>query len=220
MGTEQVEKEQVGQISPPPSASSSLRPHEGCQTTSKDVRLRLRFFRADVLHQANTEPDTRVGTRKHQNVFGFLISDEVCGIFLGWDAEHELLAEFPLARQTTQTAFSRRVVTAIETGGDLLPLRFRGPPFQCRVWNAIMQIPQGQVESYKDLAVRANAPSQARARPTRSRCWSRVTGSCQAASPALVKACSHPGLVLMWKNIEIHRRRTWRRKLDASELMR
>lgn len=104
---------------------------------------------------------------------------EVLGVFLGEDAEHELRAEFPLARQTSPTAFSRRVVAAIDAGENSPPLRFTGTPFQRRVWAAIMQIPRGQVMSYKDLALRAEA----------TLAWRAVAGACASNKIAVLVPC-------------------------------
>jgi methylated-DNA-[protein]-cysteine S-methyltransferase len=44
-----------------------------------------------------------------------------------------------------------------------LPLRIDGPPFQTKVWNALMEIPYGETRSYKDIAVRVGNPSGSRA---------------------------------------------------------
>lgn len=44
-----------------------------------------------------------------------------------------------------------------------LPLKFRGSPFQCLVWRALMRIPYGQTRTYKEIAVDAGSPASARA---------------------------------------------------------
>ena len=44
-----------------------------------------------------------------------------------------------------------------------LPLDLYGTPFQKLVWNTLMQIPFGEVRSYKDVAIQMNAPKSVRA---------------------------------------------------------
>jgi len=44
-----------------------------------------------------------------------------------------------------------------------LPLDLYGTPFQKVVWNALLQIPFGEVRSYKDIAIQINAPKAVRA---------------------------------------------------------
>ncbi|MCG3112054.1 MAG: methylated-DNA--[protein]-cysteine S-methyltransferase [Candidatus Manganitrophus sp. SB1] len=56
---------------------------------------------------------------------------------------------------------------AAYTSGKLktfnLPIRFKGTPFQLRVWQAIAAIPFGATQSYSVLAARIGAPSSMRA---------------------------------------------------------
>lgn len=44
-----------------------------------------------------------------------------------------------------------------------LPLDIRGTPFQKRVWQALLEIPYGQVRSYKEIAKAIKAPQAVRA---------------------------------------------------------
>ena len=44
-----------------------------------------------------------------------------------------------------------------------LPLAPQGTPFQRRVWNALLEIPYGDVVSYSTIAARAGAPAAVRA---------------------------------------------------------
>lgn len=44
-----------------------------------------------------------------------------------------------------------------------LPLRFKGTEFQLRVWNALLEIPYGELISYAELARRIGAPKAVRA---------------------------------------------------------
>ncbi len=47
--------------------------------------------------------------------------------------------------------------------GLALPLDIRGTAFQCRVWQALQQIPVGQTRSYGEVAASLGAPGSARA---------------------------------------------------------
>jgi AraC family transcriptional regulator of adaptative response/methylated-DNA-[protein]-cysteine methyltransferase len=44
-----------------------------------------------------------------------------------------------------------------------LPLDMRGTDFQCRVWNALCDVPAGATASYKDIAYRIGLPKSVRA---------------------------------------------------------
>lgn len=44
-----------------------------------------------------------------------------------------------------------------------LPLSFKGTDFQKRVWNALLDIPYGEVRSYKDIAEAVGSPKAFRA---------------------------------------------------------
>ena len=44
-----------------------------------------------------------------------------------------------------------------------LPLDMRGTEFQCRVWNALRDVPAGATASYKDIACRIDLPKSVRA---------------------------------------------------------
>lgn len=48
-------------------------------------------------------------------------------------------------------------------GGGNLHLVLRGTPFQLKVWEGLLRIPQGAVLTYADLAARVGAPGSARA---------------------------------------------------------
>ncbi len=48
-------------------------------------------------------------------------------------------------------------------GGGNLHLMLRGTPFQIKVWEGLLRIPQGTVLTYADLAARIGAPGSARA---------------------------------------------------------
>lgn len=152
-------------------------------TPDFESKNREAFFLVKVYDKAGEEADISITYSIHTTRAGRTViaesTGEVWGVFLGEDAEHELRAEFPLARQTSPTAFSRRVVAAIDAGEASPPLRFTGTPFQRRVWDAIMQIPRGQVMSYKDLALRAEAPLA----------WRAVAGACASNNIAVLVPC-------------------------------
>lgn len=44
-----------------------------------------------------------------------------------------------------------------------LPIYMKGTPFQQKVWNALCEIPYGEIRSYKELAVSINHPKAYRA---------------------------------------------------------
>ncbi|NLW00207.1 MAG: methylated-DNA--[protein]-cysteine S-methyltransferase [Clostridiales bacterium] len=44
-----------------------------------------------------------------------------------------------------------------------IPIDIRGTLFQLQVWNALREIPYGQVASYKDIAIRIGRPNASRA---------------------------------------------------------
>lgn len=92
---------------------------------------------------------------------------------------------FPFARlEGADAAFERRVamvVGFVESPklGLSLPLDLRGTAFQQRVWQALRQIPAGEVLSYAELAARIGAPKAVRA----------VAGACAANEVAVAVPC-------------------------------
>lgn len=96
----------------------------------------------------------------------------ICAILLGDDPEalaREVQEHFPRATLTYgDAAFEKLVATVVgfvespETGLEL-PLDIRGTAFQQRVWQALRNIPVGQVASYADIAARIGSPKAARA---------------------------------------------------------
>jgi O6-methylguanine-DNA--protein-cysteine methyltransferase len=75
-----------------------------------------------------------------------------------------------------------------------IPFTMAGTPFQVAVWNAIRQIPIGQVETYAQVAMRVGKPKAVRAvasacrGPTRWPFLSRATGS---SNPTTLKVNMH-----------------------------
>ncbi len=83
-------------------------------------------------------------------------------------AREELQARWPAARlreDANLTAATANEVARRMRGLTHKPLRLvlKGTPFQIQVWTALLSIPEGQVTSYRGLALRAGAPSAARA---------------------------------------------------------
>jgi AraC family transcriptional regulator of adaptative response/methylated-DNA-[protein]-cysteine methyltransferase len=96
----------------------------------------------------------------------------LCAISLGDDPEtlvHELQDRFPKAELTGADAeFERwvaQVVGFVESPrvGLSLPLDVRGTAFQQRVWQALRDVPAGEVASYSDIAERIGSPRAVRA---------------------------------------------------------
>lgn len=98
----------------------------------------------------------------------------VCAIQLGDDGEtlRRWLGErFPHARLADADPRFRQVVARVvrfvdepSAGLDLgLPLDVRGTAFQCRVWQALREIPPGATQTYADVARRLGQPQAARA---------------------------------------------------------
>lgn len=75
----------------------------------------------------------------------------------GTIVEADLLSEEPLLR-TDNSPLVNRAASAVERWlhgeeiPDDLPLRLAGTPFQQRVWQALRQIPRGEVRTYGELA--------------------------------------------------------------------
>jgi AraC family transcriptional regulator of adaptative response/methylated-DNA-[protein]-cysteine methyltransferase len=95
----------------------------------------------------------------------------LCGLFFVEardSAREELRARWPAARlreDANLTAPTANEVARRMRGLTHKPLRLvlKGTPFQIQVWAALLSIPEGQVTSYRGLALRSGAPSAARA---------------------------------------------------------
>lgn len=97
---------------------------------------------------------------------GFMVPPEQ-GAYKG-DGLQRMKGYFPEALFSrddgaTETMFLR-VMTAWRTGnaGDV-PMDLHGTPFQLSVWNALLEIPKGEVRSYGAIAERLGNPDAARA---------------------------------------------------------
>ncbi len=106
--------------------------------------------------------------------------------FVAFDAGlAELAARFPEADPVEDPAALKdtiaRLVQLIDhPGGEAdFALDLQGSDFECRVWNALREIPSGTTASYGELAARLRAPRQAR----------EVGEACAANSLAVVVPC-------------------------------
>ncbi|UXY15386.1 bifunctional DNA-binding transcriptional regulator/O6-methylguanine-DNA methyltransferase Ada [Chitiniphilus purpureus] len=97
----------------------------------------------------------------------------VCAIELGDDPQalvQQLQDRFPKAEliggDTQFEGWMAAAVGLVEAPGvaaKALPLDVRGTAFQCRVWQALTEIPPGETASYAEIAARIGAPGSARA---------------------------------------------------------
>ncbi len=114
----------------------------------------------------------------------------LCAIFLGEDPGQlieDLKDRFPKAQLSEPKGdfaeWVREVVRFVDDPGRQeglsLPLDIRGTVFQCRVWDALREIPAGKTRSYAQIADRLGRPRAARA----------VASACAANALAVVIPC-------------------------------
>ena len=115
----------------------------------------------------------------------------ICQLRLGEDRaalEAGLRGIFPGARradpQAPVVAWCAAIVARLEAwdgrgGPPDLPLELRGTPFQLRVWEALREIPVGEVQSYAEVARGLGVAGGARA----------VAGACARNPVALLVPC-------------------------------
>lgn len=95
----------------------------------------------------------------------------ICGLSLAADAGEaaamaDLRSRWPAARYTENRAkLGPWVKTAFGQGraGETAPLYLMGAPFQLKVWEALLQLPEGQVTTYGDIASSIGYPKAVRA---------------------------------------------------------
>ncbi|SFE51180.1 methylated-DNA--[protein]-cysteine S-methyltransferase [Roseivivax sediminis] len=93
----------------------------------------------------------------------------ICGIaFASESGEDAVFADlsgrWPLAALTEDPARLRPwVMSAFGAGTEPTPLFLIGAPFQIKVWEALMQIPSGQVTTYSEIAAAIGHPGAVRA---------------------------------------------------------
>lgn len=105
-------------------------------------------------------------------VLGMATDRGLCGVgFASAGGREEtfadLAARWPKARliedQAMLTPLLARLFTRDRTSPQPIPLHVLGTPFQLKVWEALLHIPEGHVATYSDLASAAGAPSAVRA---------------------------------------------------------
>lgn len=91
---------------------------------------------------------------------GFVITSE-------GDAIDKLVAQWRQARMIEDYKVTAPLIAPIfdlgQRGGQPLAIHLRGTNFQIKVWEALLQIPQGAVTSYEQIAARIGKPSAVRA---------------------------------------------------------
>lgn len=112
------------------------------------------------------DADTRFGT-----VLVAWTDRGVCAVLLGDGVDQllgELAREFPAAvraHSSEAAAWLKPLLRYLEgtDPGLVVPLELHGTSFQMRVWQALREIPLGEVRSYGEVADAIGAPSAARA---------------------------------------------------------
>jgi AraC family transcriptional regulator of adaptative response/methylated-DNA-[protein]-cysteine methyltransferase len=91
----------------------------------------------------------------------------ICGLhFLPEDDQTpalDLQTNWPAAEWTLDDTQAQATLDRVFGDGAYLPLHLHGTNFQLQVWQALLQIPQGQTCSYTEIAHRINRPRAARA---------------------------------------------------------
>lgn len=135
---------------------------------------------------------TQISFSVKQTVFGWCLiaatNRGVCAIDFGGNPKElrqRLSSEFPQATlgedpRSVAGHFDRLADYLANPGRGLsLPLDLKGTAFQCRVWQALREIPTGQTVSYTDLARSVGKPGAVRA----------VASACGANRVALAVPC-------------------------------
>ena len=96
----------------------------------------------------------------------------ICGLALTAEmgqetAMQDLMSRWPKARFVEEPdrlrPWVQRAFAAQEGASDKAPLYLIGAPFQIKVWEALLQVPQGQVTTYSDIASHIGHPKAVRA---------------------------------------------------------
>lgn len=93
----------------------------------------------------------------------------ICGLAFAGEtgteaAMADLVSRWPKARFTEDPMALRPwALAAFGASNEPVPLFAIGAPFQIKVWEALLAIPQGQVATYSDIARRAGYPQAVRA---------------------------------------------------------
>lgn len=83
----------------------------------------------------------------------------------GKEDVHELEEKWPNAELTRNQNSTREVAETLfsEDRKGKIPLLLMGTPFQLKVWEALLKIPEGQLRSYADIAQAIDSPKSSRA---------------------------------------------------------
>ncbi len=101
-------------------------------------------------------------------------SQGVCNLFFYEESREKALrevqAQWPQAKLTEQetplhTNVKRFFENKLENKA-VIPLHLKGTPFQLKIWEALLQIPEGQLQSYTDIATTVGKPEHRRAAGT------------------------------------------------------
>ncbi len=92
----------------------------------------------------------------------------ICGIAFAAETGREtavadMRARWPAADFTTDRQFLAGWVDAAMEGGGGTPLHLSGAPFQIKVWEALLAIPEGHVTTYSQIARHLGQPAAVRA---------------------------------------------------------
>jgi AraC family transcriptional regulator of adaptative response/methylated-DNA-[protein]-cysteine methyltransferase len=110
----------------------------------------------------------------HDSPFGIALimtTDRgLCGLAFGDDGEEQAMlmdmtARWPRADYVEASDRTAKIARRIfETGaGDEIGLHLLGTPWQIKVWQALLTVPEGRVTSYRDLAARVGKAKGSRA---------------------------------------------------------
>ncbi|MGH1368293.1 MAG: bifunctional helix-turn-helix domain-containing protein/methylated-DNA--[protein]-cysteine S-methyltransferase [Maritimibacter sp.] len=92
----------------------------------------------------------------------------LCGLGFGGEisnqaAEADMIARWPKATFTADDAAIAPTATAVFTGKGNAHLHLTGAPFQLKVWEALLSVPDGCVTTYSDIAAAIGNPKAVRA---------------------------------------------------------
>ncbi|MSU91337.1 methylated-DNA--[protein]-cysteine S-methyltransferase [Rhodobacteraceae bacterium 2CG4] len=92
----------------------------------------------------------------------------ICGLAFAaeagrFEAMRDMRARWPAAAFAEDEAALAPLARAVFGGGGTARLHLIGAPFQIKVWEALLQVPMGQVTTYSDLARAVGAPRAQRA---------------------------------------------------------
>lgn len=161
-----------------PGSVSSVADHLGLSGTG---RLHDLFIKIEAMTPAEYKQggaSLQIQYSRHRTLFGDILcastSKGICFLhFLdASDAEglHLLRNSFPHAAFQENAGplheQAEQVINGLGPGSGPLHLHIRGTVFQHRVWQALLQIPEGGISHYSEIATRAGSPGSARAAGT------------------------------------------------------